>query len=74
VCVSVVLADALGLERRFGEVSVAELETFNALAFAWGGLTGGGIYSMGYPSAISGMVHLERWVLVSVFEKVFVLL
>lgn len=70
---SMVLIDALGLERRFGEVSVAELETFNVLAFALGVLTGGGIYSMGYPSTISGMVHLERWVLVFVL-KVFVLL
>jgi len=41
-----VLIDALGLERRFAEVSVAELETFNALAFAWGVLTGGSIHSM----------------------------
>lgn len=52
-----VLIDVLGLERRFAEVSVAELETFNALGFAWGCFDwrGPSTIAVWYLSAISSM-------------------
>lgn len=72
-----VLIDVLGLERRFAGVSVAELETFNALGFAWGCFDwrGPSTGTVWYLSAIStcsmAWFILRDGFLFFVFEKRF---